>query len=86
MDIVNASMVSSNPGGKGRTGSFCSSLMLWTGLFSTAAESLAYFARRRTDPSVGKHFSPIAVTSPSQRRFVHYLGQVIADLGCAAAS
>jgi hypothetical protein len=27
-------------GGKGRTGSFCSSLMLWTGLFSTAGEAL----------------------------------------------
>jgi len=35
-------------GGKGRTGSFCSSLMLWTGLFTTAGESLGYFAQRRT--------------------------------------
>jgi len=63
-------------GGKGRTGSFCSSLMLWTGLFTTAGESLGYFAQRRTDKSMGANFSPVAVTSPSQLRYVHYLESV----------
>ena len=41
-------------GGKGRTGSFCSSIMFWTGLFSSADEALvhvfcvlhSHFARR----------------------------------------
>jgi len=28
------------------------------------------------DKSMGKHFSPIGVTSPSQRRYVHYLENV----------
>ena len=38
----------------------------------------AYFARRRTDQSVpGKFSGPIAVTSPSQRRFVGYLQKVV---------
>ena len=58
-------------------GSFCSSLMLWSGLFSNAGEALGYFCRRRTDNSRGTNHSPIAVTSPSQRRYVHYLEEVI---------
>ena len=65
-------------GGKGRTGSFCSSLMLWSGLFSNAGEAMAYFARRRTNNALGgKRWSPVAVTSPSQRRCVGYLEEVI---------
>ncbi len=33
-------------GGKGRTGTMCSSLMLWTGFIKTKAEALAYFQNR----------------------------------------
>ena len=63
-------------GGKGRTGSFCSALMLWTGTFSSAQEALEYFANRRTYNLV-KTLLPVAVTSPSQVRYVHYLEQVL---------
>ena len=40
-------------GGKGRTGTFCSALMRWTGLFSTVGPSAEYYARRRTMPLAG---------------------------------
>ena len=51
--------------------------MLWSGLFSNAGEALGYFCRRRTDNARGTNHSPVAVTSPSQRRYVHYLEEVI---------
>ena len=50
--------------------------MLWTGTFSSAQEALEYFANRRTYNLV-KTLMPVAVTSPSQVRYVHYLEQVL---------
>jgi len=50
--------------------------MLWTGTYSSAQEALEYFANRRTYNLV-KTLSPVAVTSPSQIRYVHYLEQVL---------
>ncbi|KAJ1479426.1 hypothetical protein T484DRAFT_1814321, partial [Baffinella frigidus] len=35
-------------GGKGRTGTFCSSLLLWSDFCTTALGALATFATRRT--------------------------------------
>ncbi len=59
-------------GGKGRTGMFCSSLMLWTGLCSTAQEALDKFALRRTQRMrYGESLQGVA--SPSQIRYVHYM-------------
>jgi len=65
-------------GGKGRTGSFCASLLLWCGFSRTAAHALATFAHRRTDLSIlslqGTAMQGVA--SPSQIRYVHYVEAV----------
>lgn len=58
-------------GGKGRTGSFCSAVLLWSGFSRTAAHALGYFASRRTDLSLGGTVQ--GVSSPSQIRYVHYI-------------
>ena len=63
-------------GGKGRTGTFCSSLLVWTGFSSTAAHAMEYFASRRTDTLRNSIFSSDivqGVASPSQIRYVHYI-------------
>ena len=39
-------------GGKGRSGAFCSSLLLWNGFCSTAVECLEAFQQRRTDQRI----------------------------------
>jgi len=66
-------------GGKGRTGSFCASLLLWVGFSRTAAHALATFAHRRTDLSLRSLQGSGAlqgVASPSQIRYVHYVEAV----------
>ena len=60
-------------GGKGRTGTFCAALLLWTGFSYTANEALDIFARRRTDPRLGRRRNLQGVDSPSQRRCIKYL-------------
>jgi len=59
-------------GGKGRTGLFISSLMLWTRMKPTAAGALDEFARRRTLEMKGGQ-SVQGVTGPGQVRYIHYL-------------
>jgi len=58
-------------GGKGRTGSFCCAVLIWSGFSRTAEHALAYFASRRTDLSIGGAVQ--GVSSPSQIRYVHYI-------------
>ncbi|KAJ1474321.1 protein-tyrosine phosphatase-like protein, partial [Baffinella frigidus] len=62
-------------GGKGRTGSFCATVLLWSGFSRTAAQALAYFALRRTDLELGSG-TVQGVASPSQIRYVHYVEAV----------
>ncbi|KAM4815262.1 phosphatidylinositol 3,4,5-trisphosphate 3-phosphatase TPTE2-like [Thomomys bottae] len=57
-------------GGKGRTGTMISILLLATGTFLTAKDSLEYFGERRTDRNVSSQFQ--GVETPSQSRYVHY--------------
>jgi hypothetical protein len=59
-------------GGKGRTGLFISSLMLWTKLKPTAASALDEFAQRRTAHLKAGH-TVQGVTAPGQVRYIHYL-------------
>jgi hypothetical protein len=63
-------------GGKGRSGTFCSSLLLWTGFCSTAAESLHAFVQRRTDERI-KSTQYQGVTGPSQLRYVNYIEGIV---------
>ena len=67
-------------GGKGRSGTFCSSLMLWTGFGASAAEVLESFAQRRTDRRIDSRRIQ-GVASPSQIRYVNYI-EAIAVKGC----
>eukprot|EP00960_Hanusia_phi_P054959 762822-Hanusia_phi.AAC.12 len=64
-------------GGKGRTGTFCCALMLWTGFVSTAHDALNYFAERRTEGSSQRGKGRICVTAPSQVRYVNYVQSII---------
>jgi len=59
-------------GGKGRTGLFISSLMLWTNMKMTAASALDEFAHRRT-ARLKRGDSVQGVTAPGQLRYIHYL-------------
>jgi hypothetical protein len=70
-------------GGKGRTGTFCAALLLWTGYCSTAEEALDVFVRRRTDPRLGRRRLQ-GVDSPSQRRYVGYLERALRGLDYTA--
>jgi hypothetical protein len=70
-------------GGKGRTGTFCAALLLWTRFCSTADEALQAFARRRTDPRLDRRHLQ-GVDSPSQKRYVGYLERVVRGHDCAA--
>jgi hypothetical protein len=67
-------------GGKGRSGTFCSSLMLWTGFRASAAEVLESFAQRRTDRRIDSRRIQ-GVASPSQIRYVNYI-EAIAVKSC----
>jgi len=58
-------------GGKGRTGSLCCALLLFSKRCKDAAHALRHFAKRRTDENlVGK---PKGVETPSQIRYVKQL-------------
>ncbi|KAM4859797.1 phosphatidylinositol 3,4,5-trisphosphate 3-phosphatase TPTE2-like [Thomomys bottae] len=61
-------------GGKGRTGTMISILLLATGTFLTAKDSLEYFGERRTDRNVSSQFQ--GVETPSQSRYVGYFDTV----------
>ena len=74
-------------GGKGRTGTFCSALMRWTGLYSNVRASAEYYARRRTMPLAGADVPATGgdgaevacagnmqgVDAPSQQTMLRYL-------------
>ncbi|CAL8093729.1 unnamed protein product [Calicophoron daubneyi] len=61
-------------GGKGRTGTVISSLLLYRGVCSSAEQALRFFGERRTDLGVGSKFQ--GVETPSQRRYVHYFARL----------
>ena len=56
--------------GKGRTGTFICSLMLYMNILSTANECLAYYGMMRAGDGKG-------VTIPSQIRYVHYFEKIV---------
>ena len=63
-------------GGKGRSGTFCSALLLWTGYGHSAAEVLDIFAQRRMDERIkSNHYQ--GVSAPSQIRYVNYIEQIV---------
>jgi hypothetical protein len=68
-------------GGKGRTGTFCAALLLWTGFCTDADDALEVYARRRTDPRLGRRRRLQGVDSPSQRRYVRYLERALYSSG-----
>ena len=66
-------------GGKGRSGTFCSSLLIWTGFETSAAGALASFARRRMDERIKSHHYQ-GVSSPSQIRYVNYIEKIVRNI------
>ena len=63
-------------GGKGRSGTFCSSLLVWTSFVSSASEGLQAFAQRRADERMkSSHYQ--GVTGPSQIRYVNYIEDIV---------
>eukprot|EP00286_Rhodomonas_abbreviata_P000128 CAMPEP_0181290110 /NCGR_PEP_ID=MMETSP1101-20121128/1243_1 /TAXON_ID=46948 /ORGANISM="Rhodomonas abbreviata, Strain Caron Lab Isolate" /LENGTH=633 /DNA_ID=CAMNT_0023394381 /DNA_START=347 /DNA_END=2244 /DNA_ORIENTATION=- len=65
-------------GGKGRTGTFCSSLMLWVSHRASADESMKLFEERRRDLNRGK-LPYQGVTAPSQIRYVQYVEKIVSQ-------
>jgi PTEN phosphatase family protein len=63
-------------GGKGRTGTMMSMLLLYTKTCATAPEAMAFFAGKR---NVGAHFK--GVETPSQARFVGYFDRIMNEFG-----
>jgi len=59
-------------GGKGRTGTMMSMLLLYLKKCATAKEAMAFFAAKR---NVGEHFK--GVETPSQARFVGYFERIM---------
>lgn len=66
-------------GGKGRTGSFCCAWLLYTKEAEDARDALNFFAIRRTDMLQAQMRFPHVqgVETPSQKRYVGYIGQLI---------
>jgi len=58
--------------GKGRAGTIIACILLMAGFCETADEALFMFAKKRTPDA-------IAVTVPSQRRYVHYFEKYLKD-------
>jgi len=78
LDMQSSSLVAVHcQGGKGRTGTFCSALLLWTGACITSKEALTYFKERRTDEKHSKSKVPMEVSSPSQKRYVEYVEMML---------
>ncbi|PRP86374.1 phosphatase tensin type domain-containing protein [Planoprotostelium fungivorum] len=59
--------------GRSRTGMILSSYLLYCGKHNDPDEAMAYFGRCRSITSDG-------VSSPAQRRYVHYLGSLVAQI------
>lgn len=66
-------------GGKGRTGTFGSSVALWTGRHDTALEALEEFCGRRTDPRRAGPEQRVA--APSQLRYLTYMQAIVTSTG-----
>ena len=63
-------------GGKGRSGTFCSSLLLWTGFLTYASDAMQAFAKRRADERIqSSHYQ--GVTGPSQIRYINYIEEIV---------
>jgi hypothetical protein len=62
-------------GGKGRTGLFVSSLLLWVGFKPTYGECLDVFSSRRTDISISSQHQ--GVRAPSQLRYMQYISSAL---------
>ena len=63
-------------GGKGRTGTMVSSLLIWTGVYDTWVDAATYFSKRRTDLTLGE-YPYQGITSPSQLRYVSYISRML---------
>jgi len=66
-------------GGKGRTGSFCCALLLHTMEAEDAEDALTYFCLMRTDTDQKGKAKTQGVETPSQMRYVEYIGQLLRD-------
>lgn len=56
--------------GKGRTGTLICCYLMYCGRFAKVDDALDYYARKRFYKGGG-------VTQPSQRRYVHYFGELL---------
>lgn len=64
-------------GGKGRTGAFCCTWLLYFQKAKDAADALNYFAIKRTDLLARGPVKLQGVDTPSQKRYVEYIGRVL---------
>lgn len=69
-------------GGKGRTGCLCCAWLLYLCMVEDSADALNYFAMRRTDIFDDSHVKSQGVETPSQRRYVEYVGQLLGTHLC----
>eukprot|EP00929_Paragymnodinium_shiwhaense_P097427 TRINITY_DN59108_c0_g1_i1.p1 TRINITY_DN59108_c0_g1~~TRINITY_DN59108_c0_g1_i1.p1 ORF type:complete len:558 (+),score=129.26 TRINITY_DN59108_c0_g1_i1:214-1887(+) len=68
-------------GGKGRTGSFCCSWLLYSGEAEDAQDALNFFAIRRTDLEKNSEHKVQGVETPSQVRYIEYISRMLSDQG-----
>lgn len=66
-------------GGKGRTGSFCCSWLLYTKEAEDAEDALNFFALRRTDLEKKRLSKVQGVETPSQVRYVGYVDRLLRE-------
>lgn len=71
-------------GGKGRTGSFCCALLLYTEEAEDAEDALNYFTLMRTDTDQSGTAKTQGVETPSQVRYVEYIDQHLRTLNTYA--